>query len=51
MWKLPRKNKKKQYQKRKAKGVKTFNLQRNMNNESRVGGKMEPSWMGPYRYI
>ncbi|CAB4012121.1 Hypothetical predicted protein [Paramuricea clavata] len=45
-----------QYEKRKAKGVKTFEIKvgdtvykRQMKNVSRKGGKMEPGWMCPYR--
>ncbi|XP_028404805.1 probable protein phosphatase DDB_G0282105 [Dendronephthya gigantea] len=45
-----------QYQKRKTKGVKSFDLKvgdtvykRQMKNISRKGGKMEPCWIGPYR--
>ncbi|CAB4014258.1 Hypothetical predicted protein [Paramuricea clavata] len=44
---------KKQFQKRIAKGVKTFNIKvgdtifkKQMKNVSRKGGKMEPVWMG-----
>lgn len=47
-----------EYKKRQGKGVKTFNiyvgqevLRRNRRNESRKGGKMEPKWTGPYKYV
>jgi hypothetical protein len=47
---------KKQYKKRKAKGIKSFTIKvgdavykRQMKNVSRKGGKMEPGWIGPYR--
>lgn len=26
-------------------------FKKQMKNESRKGGKMEPTWIGPYRYI
>ena len=52
-----RKTGKKKYEKRKAKGVKTFEIKvgdtvykQQMKNVSRKGGKMEPDLMGPYRY-
>ena len=54
---LAEEKQKKQYEKRKVKGVKTFEIKvgdtvykRQMKNVSRKGGKMEPGWMGPYRY-
>lgn len=47
-----------EYKKRHSKGVKMYKitmgmsvLKRNMQNESRKGGKMEPKWTGPYRYV
>lgn len=47
-----------EYRKWQGKGVKTFNiyvgqkvLQRNSRNDSRKGGKMEPKWTGPYKYV
>ena len=52
---LLKKNRKKRYEKRKAKGVKMFQIKvgdtvykRQMKNVSRKGGKMESGWMGPY---
>lgn len=49
------KKQKEDYSRRKAKGVKVFNLKvgdivlrRNMRNLSRRGGKMEPRWLGPF---
>ncbi|CAB3999210.1 Gypsy retrotransposon integrase 1 [Paramuricea clavata] len=54
--KIAQDKQKKQYQKRKAKGLKTFVIKvgdivykRQMKNISRKGGKMEPGWTGPYR--
>ena len=45
-----------EYNRRKKKGVKTYNitvgmmvLKRNIRNDSRKGGKMEPIWSGPYK--
>ena len=53
---LAQEKQKKQYEKRKAKGVDTFKItvgdtvyKRQMKNVSRKGQKMEPGWMGPYR--
>ena len=47
---------KKNYLKRKSKGVRTFNfkigqqvLKRNMRNVNRIGGKLDLKWQGPYR--
>lgn len=51
---LAQEKQKKQCEKRKTKGVKTFEIKvgdtvykRQMKNVSRKGGKMEPGWMGP----
>ncbi|XP_042213018.1 uncharacterized protein LOC121860073, partial [Homarus americanus] len=47
-----------QYRNRKIKAVKMYNinvgmlvLRRNLRNESRKGGKMEPKWSGPYKVL
>lgn len=49
---------KEQYARRKGKGVKTFKInvgdtvyKKQMKNLARKGGKMEPCWIGPYRYV
>ena len=54
---LKRHNRKIQYQKRKAKGIKSFEFKvgdtvykRQMKNITRKGGKMEPCWIGPYMF-
>ena len=55
---LAQKKQEEHFKAKKEKGLKVFDLKpgdtvlrRNMKNIGRKGGKIEPQWTGPYRYI